>query len=206
MIPKGGMQSILDRISNVSDVSGAMVAKIARDVNKEVVGPMVRDFMVDNFMAGGRPRFAKNSPLTTWAKRIKGSAGVGRPLVDTGKLFDKAILNPVIVATERSVILKIRAPSARIIQSAAILHDGGVITSQRTPAMRRFFWAMFYKARNTGDTGMADAWKKSALTKKTTLRITIPPRRWTKLQAQQVMEAKKAFRSEMNRRLQLLKK
>ena len=75
-------------------------------------------------------------------------------------------------ALRRSIRFTTQGNTVHITSSlpyAAIHHHGGTITMPRTPKMRRFAWAMFYKTKDP-------KYKAMALTTKPTLSITIPPR------------------------------
>jgi phage gpG-like protein len=78
---------------------------------------------------------------------------------------------------------------------AAIHNEGGTISVPVTAKMKRFAWAKYYEAsgrKRTKDgkthkrrkplspqeSEAAEAWKRLALTKKTSLRITIPRRQF----------------------------
>lgn len=147
----------------------------ARRINRNVVAPLFHEFVLDNFVNGGRPKFRKNSELTN---HFKSNSGV---LVgETGELFQKAILNPVIIATETSVILKIRNPSARLKASAWALHNGSIRPIRKTDKMRAFFWAMYYETAETNP-GIAEIFKRMAIGKRDFIRYILPARPWTRI-------------------------
>lgn len=101
----------------------AQMRRMAIQINKEVAGPLAHDYILDNFLVGGRPRFTANS--ATWKKWKSVHGYPTRPLWMTGTLFQKAILDPVIKATENSVILSPRNPTDLLKKSMNRLHDGG---------------------------------------------------------------------------------
>lgn len=185
-------------------LSEAELLETSARVNKKIIGPMVHGFVLENFMSGGKPRFRRNTPLVNWGKLSRGSAGVGHPLVDSGKLADKAVINPVIEADAHGVTLKIRNPDARIRASANALHNGAAFSIPRRDRMRSFFWAMYYQAVDDGDTGIANRWKAAALSRLPGVTIVIYPRPWTTLNASQEQTVKNEYQREMQNRLNQL--
>jgi phage gpG-like protein len=179
------------QMKQMAELKIADVRKLMVKVNKEVAGPLLHGAILDNFLAGGRPTFRPNSKITMWFKRHKGSAGVGKPLVDTGEMFQKAVLDPVIKADEAGVTLAVRHATQRLRASMPLLHAGGTVNMVRTPRMRRFFWAMSFKARDAGDLEFSDIFRRAALSRKNLI-IKIPPRPWTKLLPNQERDIKRA--------------
>lgn len=160
------------------------IIKVSRGINKHVTGPMLHEFVLDNFLSGGRPEFKENRPLTVWMKQQLGYPT--KPLWATGELFQKAILDPVIKTDERGARLQIRNSTARLRASAQFLHDGGEVRQTVTDRMRSFFWAMHYKASGQGDLDVAGAFKAMALSK--VLSSKVPARPWTKLLPSQLKQ------------------
>lgn len=201
------MPNAIEFLNSWSDalVKGRFRA-IAKKVNKEVVGPETQRMVKQNFDAGGKPRFVRNTMLTKFTKKIKGF-GI-QPLVATGVLKNKAIDNPWIKATYNTVSLEIRYPTKRIKASARMLHDGGTITANRTMAMRSFFWAMYYLAGRKSKT--AQIWKYAAISPRKKLKVNIPARPWTILTSTQKRKlqnlAIQAWEKELNRLEQELDK
>lgn len=116
---------LLDNLSQGGDKgpSHAQIRRTAIAINKKVVAPLMHDYVLDNFLVGGRPRFEANSkPWRNW-KIAHGYPS--RPLWMTGTLFQKAILDPVVEVTEDSVILRARRPTTIMLRSMRRLHDGG---------------------------------------------------------------------------------
>ena len=58
---------------------------------------------------------------------------------------------------------------------AKLHNEGGTVTVAVTKQMRKFFWAMHFKARTKTDKAY---WRGLALTKKTSLTITMPKRQF----------------------------
>ena len=96
-----------------------------------------------------------------WKRSIKGS---GSTLVQTGNLMNS--IRPAEVSAQRVVI----SAGNEHVGYARIHNEGGEV--EVTPRMRKFFWAMYYKAGKTGK--VAEHWKSMALAKK----ITIPQRQF----------------------------
>jgi hypothetical protein len=187
-------ESVLDLLANLNR---AKLFVILRKVNREKVAPLLHGFLIDNFTAGGKPKFKKNSKLVEFMKRIGGAGGAGHPLVNSGTLFTKAILDPVIKTTETSITFKIRNPTAAIEASAEALHDGKAYSIFKTPKMRSFFWAMYYEAKQYGEDDIAETFKRLALSPVPGVSIVIPPRPWTKFSMAQLNVAKKKFKEEV---------
>lgn len=83
-------------------------------------------------------------------------------MIDTGRLR-RGIR--IAQATQELVIVANDVPYARA------HNEGAATTLKRTPRMRKFFWAMFYKTKD-------ERWKWMALSKKTTLTIKVPKRQF----------------------------
>ena len=183
------------RVPPVSKAGLAALEQLQRDIrlrlrskvikiNKEIIGPMTVAMVKENFDAGGRPKFTKNTKMTLFFKNLHGLIMM-RPLMATGNFYRKVIQNPVIHADEEKVAVVPRNPTGAIKRSLWALHEGSRHSMTRTDKMRRFFWAMYYAAKKIGDLPMAKIFRGMAMTKKTTVNVVIPPRPWTKLLAAQ---------------------
>lgn len=61
---------------------------------------------------------------------------------------------------------------------AKIHNEGGTIEQELTDRQRKYFWAQYYREKRAGNTDRADMFRRMALTKKATLSITIPKRKF----------------------------
>lgn len=144
-----------------------------------VVGRLAKNHYQDNFRQSG---FVDHG-LHPWqpAKRQNGGAGAAaryRTLLSSrNHLFSSINYTPANAA----VTVYNNVPYA------AAHNDGATVNIRVTPKMRRFAWAKFYEAsgkkkntkktrRNAGP--QAQFWRNLALTKKTTLTVRIPQRRF----------------------------
>lgn len=96
-----------------------------------------------------------------WKRSVKGS---GSTLVQTGNLMNS--IRPAEVTAKKVVI----SAGNEHVGYARIHNEGGEV--EVTPRMRKFFWAMYYKAGRRGK--VAEHWKSMALAKK----IQIPQRQY----------------------------
>lgn len=147
------------------------------------LGNMAKEHFKDNFRKGG---FVDNS-LEVWpkAKRQTGNSAessYGPLLSGRNRLSSSIDFRPI---TAGFVVF---TPVAY----ARIHNEGGETNPKVTPKMRRFAWAKYYEA--TGITKTMDKdqkkslansagenalmWQRLALTKKTTLKIRIPQRKF----------------------------
>jgi phage gpG-like protein len=85
----------------------------------------------------------------------------------------KHSIGPRIVTPEKVII----SGGNEKIPYAQIHNEGGTIEIPVTPKMRKFAWAMHYKEAGS-DKKANTPWKGLALTKKESLRVTIPMRRF----------------------------
>ena len=144
-----------------------------------VVGRLAKKHYQDNFRQSG---FVDHG-LHPWqpAKRQNGGAGTYsryRTLLSSrNHLFSSINYTPA----NASVTVYNNVPYA------AAHNDGATVNIRVTPKMRRFAWAKFYEAsgkrKNTKKTRRrtnprAQFWRNLALTKKTTLTVRIPQRRF----------------------------
>lgn len=155
------------------------VSRVAKQIHRNVSAPLIHDSILDNFLVGGRPRFEKNAPMTSFMKRHMGLTT--RPLWGTGKLFQKAILDPVIEADDHVVVIRPRR-AGKMGAYLNILHDGGTTHPTVTEKSKRFFWAMHFAAKGRGESGMASMFRGMALKPVgSKLNVRIPARPWTEL-------------------------
>lgn len=174
------------------------VNRVAAMVNREHVAPLLHQFLIKNFEKGGH---APNSRLTLASKSMLGLGN--KPLVGTGKLANRAIYDPVIRASANGVEILPRRPDARMSASMGALHDGASITIFKTPRMRRFFWAMYYRFLSAGLMDVAEVFKRGALSAKPTVSVTIPPRPWTELTPAQERMVSQMFDTMFEKEMQL---
>lgn len=175
------------------------IAKILQEKAKELAtlinrtipikaGRIAKDHFQDNFRRGG---FVDNG-LKPWPKTrrqmsggLRASSQYGPLLSGRNHLFSSITYKP----GQAEVTLENNTPYA------AIHNDGGTINVPVTAKMKRFAWAKYYEASGKkrtkngktrsrrkpltdNEVAEAEAWKRLALTKKTSLRITIPQRQF----------------------------
>lgn len=173
--------------------------RIRRKVMKEVAAPALHEAVFANFIAGGRPKFRRNTETTLFGK---GLAGQGRdPLYGSGALFEKAILNPVRKSNENEAWLEIRNPTNALKASAKALHDGKAFSILGRDRMRKFFWAMYYAAVEAGELAVANRFKAAALSVLPGVTIVIFPRPWTRITRGQLNAIKRAVEAAANREI-----
>lgn len=183
----------------MSDAASAMtnrrrVVAAQKRVLKNVGQPMLHKFVKENFEAGGRPAFKRNSKATLFVKQILGFGS--KPLIASGTLREKGVINPVLRSNENIVWLQLRYPTNNLKASAGLLHDGGEIVVNRggkSDKQRRFFWWIYYEAKKAGETSIANIFRGAALSTGTT-KIKIPARPWTKLTFAQIRQMQTAVR------------
>lgn len=124
----------------------------------EQVGEKARAHFLQSFIKEG---FTDTS-FIAWPKR-KGD--------QMGKLLSQslALRGSIKVAQADMKFIKIIAGEG--LPYAAIHNEGGTITMQVTPKMKRFFWAMYKKTED-------EKWKWMALTKKETFSVHIAKRQF----------------------------
>lgn len=158
-----------------------------------VAGKYAKQHFQDNFRQGG----FVNGGLHPWppAKRLSsGESGADSQyktlMSSRNHLFSSINYTPGIA----------KVTIFNDVVYAAIHNEGGTVHPKITPKMRRFAWAKYYElkckqkgaqkprkgqkngtsqsAGNHLDSGEAEKWKRLALTKKETLTINIPQRRF----------------------------
>lgn len=129
------------------------------------IGKLAVDHFHENFMLGGY----MDKKLQSWApsKRIgqdKSAASGYGPLLSSRKELFNSIRS---IASDGRVVI------SSSLKYSKIHNEGGAITQQITPKMRKFAWAKYYESGKTNET-----WKGMALTKKTSRTIIIPQRKY----------------------------
>lgn len=148
-----------------------------------IVGRMAKDHFQDNFRKGG---FVNNG-LQKWPQSKRQRSGTGSAAAQYGPLLSG---RNHLFGSIKYVPGDYRVKVANEVPYAAIHNEGGTATPTVTPKMRRFAWAMYYKAAGkkkgkkktkeagTQENAAAGVWKALALTKKQKLSIKIPKRKF----------------------------
>jgi len=169
--------------SNLFKEKETEVADLFARVLPVKLGNMAKEHFKDNFRKGG---FVDNS-LEVWpkAKRQSGSSAdssYGPLLSGRNRLASSIDFRPI---TAGFIVF---TPIAY----ARIHNEGGETNPSVTPKMRRFAWAKYYEAtkitksmdkdqkkslaKSAGENALM--WQRLALTKKTTLKVRIPQRKF----------------------------
>jgi len=141
------------------------IKQYANEVLPRHIAKIAVDHYQQNFIKGGYV----DDVLKPWkpAKRIGGdlsaSSGYGTLLSSRKELYNSI---RAVASTGRVLI-------ASSLVYSRIHNEGGQITQQITPAMRRFAWAKYYESGQENQ-----GWKAMALTKKQSRVITIPQRKF----------------------------
>jgi len=171
------------RRNNNADKIGALRKKVdrAKDDMARIIATEALEHFNDSFQNQG----FTDRALDPWQKRQKPAPrDSGRNLlVDSG-----ALQNSLTVVRQQFNDIRVSAVG---VPYARIHNEGGTIKVQVTPAMKRYFWAMWSK---TGE----EAYKYMALTKKSQFRIDIPQRKFMGNSKQMVTNINKAVRSHLN--------
>lgn len=122
------------------------------------VATIARTHFLGSFIKEG---FTDNS-FIAWPKRKD---------TDVAKILTRsmALRNSIKITTANKDRVEIEAGAG--LPYAAIQNSGGTITIKITEKAKRFFWAMYMKTED-------EKWKYMALTKKKTLTIAIPQRKY----------------------------
>ena len=148
-----------------------------------IVGRMAKDHFQDNFRKGG----FMNNGLQKWPQSKRQRSGTGSAAAQYGPLLSG---RNHLFGSIKYMPGDYRVKVANGVPYAAIHNEGGTATPTVTPKMRRFAWAMYYKAvgkkkgkKKTKEAGTqknaaAGVWKALALTKKQKLSIKIPKRKF----------------------------
>lgn len=148
-----------------------------------IVGRMAKDHYQDNFRKGG---FVNNG-LQKWPVTRRQRSGSDSASATYGPLLSG---RNHLFESIKYVPGDYRVKVANEVPYAAIHNEGGTVNPTVTPKMRRFAWAMYYKAsgkkKGKKKTKKADMqentaggfWKSLALTKKQKLSIKMPTRRF----------------------------
>ncbi|MFH1121782.1 MAG: phage virion morphogenesis protein [Bacteroidota bacterium] len=141
------------------------IKQYANEVLPRHIGKIAVDHYQQNFIKGGYV----DDVLRPWrpSKRFgqdkSAASGYGTLLSSRKELYNS--IRPV-ASTGRVVI-------ASSLVYSRIHNEGGIITQQITPAMRRFAWAKYYESGKENQ-----SWKAMAITKKQSRIITIPQRKY----------------------------
>lgn len=141
------------------------IKRYASDQLPRHIGKIAVDHFRENFIKSG---YVDDS-LKPWrpSKRIgaeRGAAGSYGTLLSSRKELYNSI---------RSVASRGRAMVSSSLVYSRIHNEGGQITQQITPQMRKFAWAKYYESGKTHE-----GWKAMAITKKQSRVITIPKRQY----------------------------
>ena len=143
------------------------------------IGRMAKDHFQENFRKGG---FVKNG-LQQWPKSKRQLSGTSSAAAQYGPLLSG---RNHLFSSMKYTPSDYRVKVANEVPYAAIHNEGGTVNPTVTPEMRRFAWAMFYKAsgKKKEKRGSilsnpdAERWKALALTKKSKLTVKIPKRQF----------------------------
>lgn len=143
------------------------------------IGRMAKDHFQENFRKGG---FVNNG-LQQWPKTKRQLSGTSSAAAQYGPLLSG---RNHLFSSMKYTPSDYRVKVANEVPYAAIHNEGGTVNPTVTPEMRRFAWAMFYKAsgKKKGKRGSmisnpdAERWKALALTKKSKLTVKIPKRQF----------------------------
>lgn len=143
----------------------AKIKQYAVEVLPRHIGKMAVDHYQQGFIQGG---FTDDS-LAPWipSKRIgrgEGAASAYGTLLSSRKELYNSIR---FIASPGKTLVISSLPYSRI------HNEGGAITQQITPAMRRFAWAKYYESGK-----QEEGWKGMAITKKQTRTLTLPQRKF----------------------------
>ena len=143
------------------------------------IGRMAKDHFQENFRKGG---FVNNG-LQQWPKSKRQLSGTSSAAAQYGPLLSG---RNHLFGSMKYTPSDYRVKVANEVPYAAIHNEGGTVNPTVTPEMKRFAWAMFYKAsgkkkRKRGSmisNPDAERWKALALTKKSKLTVKIPKRQF----------------------------
>lgn len=203
----------INQFSNELKKKQREVEKLLRRNLPVVVGRMAKDFYQDNFRKSG----FQNNGLHPWpatrrqASGAKGAASQYGPLLSSRRhLFSSIKYTP----SDFRIVVSNDLPYA------AIHNFGGETQPAVTPQMRRFAWAMYYKAQGRKkkatqakrkpknkastpkiETASAQFWKSLALTRKKKLRVRIPQRQFIGQSAELNNQINERIENEINKTL-----
>lgn len=188
---------------NIKDFSASLKAKqkeLDTLMRRELpikVGRMAKDHYQDNFRKGG----FVNGGLQRWPQTKRQNSGSKSAAAGYGPLLSRR--NHLFLSVKYTPG-DYRVRVANDVEYAPLHNWGGETHPTVTPRMRKFAWAMYYKAvgkRKKGKTRQgelppeAGMWKGLALTRKKKLKVKIPQRQFigesTELnkQIRQIVEA-----------------
>lgn len=142
-----------ERVPDFKKMGDQLIADIPRYASVTAL-----NFFQDSFRKQGW----EDVTFSPWQARKDGSDSGRAILTNTGYLRNELRITQ---ATTRTVKIVNDAPYS------SIHNDGGTITVRITDRMRKYFWAMFYKTKQT-------RFKAMALTKKSSFVMRIPQRRF----------------------------
>ncbi len=150
------------------------------------VGALAKRHYQDNFRKGG----FVNGGLKPWQRSKRQSGGGSDASYGT------------LLSRERNLMqgIKYVPGNGSVVVSNPLVYApthnwGGVVHPNVTPKMRKFAWAMHYKAEGEE----ADKWKRLALTKKQKLSIKIPQRQFLGESEELNTQIQQTVESELNK-------
>ena len=191
------------QIMDIKDFSALLKAKqkeldtLMRRKLPVKVGRMAKDHYQENFRKGG----FVNGGLQRWPQTKRQSSGSKSAAAGYGPLLSR---RNYLFKSVKYTPSDYRVKVANDVEYAPLHNWGGETHPTVTPRMRKFAWAMYYKAvgkRKKGKTRQgelppeAGMWKGLALTRKKKLKVKIPQRQFigesTELnkQIRQIVEA-----------------
>ena len=172
------------QIMDIKDFSASLKAKqkeldtLMRRKLPVKVGRMAKDHYQDNFRKGG----FVNGGLQRWPQTKRQSSGSKSAAAGYGPLLSR---RNHLFKSVKYTPSDYRVKVANDVEYAPLHNWGGETHPTVTPRMRKFAWAMYYKAvgkRKKGKTRQgelppeAGMWKGLALTRKKKLKVKIPQR------------------------------
>lgn len=151
------------------------------------VGRMAKDHYQENFRKGG----FVNGGLKRWPQTRRQQSGGTSAAANYGPLLSR---RNHLFSSVKYTPADYRVRVANDVEYASLHNDGGETNPTVTPKMRKFAWAMYYKAagirkkaakgKRKGKTGQkelspeAAMWKGLALTRKKKLKVRVPKRQF----------------------------
>lgn len=189
------------------------VEKLLRRKLPVQVGRMAKDFYQDNFRKSG----FLNNGLHAWPATRRQNAAMKAAASQYGPLLSS---RNHLFASIKYIPSDFRVVVSNDLPYAAIHNFGGDNNPTVTPRMRRFAWAMYYKAQGTKkkatrgkrkpkkgvstpavETSSAQFWKGLALTRKKKLRVKIPQRQFIGESAELNRQINQRIQNEINKTL-----
>lgn len=151
------------------------------------VGRMAKDHYQENFRKGG----FVNGGLERWPQTKRQQSGGTSAAANYGPLLSR---RNHLFSSVKYTPADYRVRVANDVEYASLHNNGGETNPTVTPKMRKFAWAMYYKAagirkkaakgKRKGKTGQkelspeAAMWKGLALTRKKKLKVRVPKRQF----------------------------